>query len=156
MFAGAISAGDGPNSNCKFLGSWIGHYEDGPAWWMSTVDGQNASHGTFNLEIPESVLFFAGAIGVTEFRGEWKKVGKRTYDWTVIGLPYDETATTLALVKVSGTDTIGENCDTLYATDIFMEVFPPDADPYVDDPVQTSPFPPHDGYRVKVDLPDFP
>jgi len=123
---------------------------------MSTADGQNASHGTFNLEVPGSILFFPGATAVTELRGVWEKTGGNTYEWTAIGFPYDATATTLVIAKLSGKDTIGEDCNTLYATDIVMEIFLPDADLNSDDPISTAPFPNHEGYRIKVNLPELP
>jgi len=159
MFAAPVFADGGPKGDCKLLGSWIGYDSYGSAWWMSTADGQNASRGTLNLEVPGSKFFFDGAFSVTELRGSWVKTGKNTYDWTVVGFPYlgDEYATTMVLVKLSGVDTISKDCNTIYVTDAVMEVFAPDADINVDAPLSRSMFPPdHEGYRILVNRPELP
>lgn len=150
----AIAGGN--KDGCKLQGSWYGHDGDGIAWWKSTADGQSASHGTLNLEVPSSVQFFPGAVTVTELKGQWKKTSGNTYDWTVIGYPLDATANTLFIAKVSGRDIMGEDCDTLLVADIVMEVFLPTAKIDLDSPImiETS-FPDHPGYRVKVDLPEL-
>ena len=153
MFASPVFAGGGHKGDCKLLGSWIGYDADGAAWWMSTADGKNASRGTLNLEVPGSKLFFDGAFSVTELRGSWVKTGKRTYDWTVIGFPYAEDTTTMVLVKFSGTDTVSDDCNTLYATEVVMELFAPNADINVDIPFHSEDFPDHVGHRILVNLP---
>jgi len=153
MFAAPVFAGGGHEGDCKLLGSWIGYDASGSAWWMSTADGQNASRGTLNLEVPASKLFFDGAFSVTELRGSWVKTGENTYDWTVVGFPYLEDTTTMLLAKMSGIDIVSEDCNTLYATDVVMELFAPNADINVDDPFFTEIIPDHAGYRILVNLP---
>jgi hypothetical protein len=142
--------------DCKAGGSWFGYDEQGSIWWTSTVDGQSASHGTLNLEVPGSVNFFDGAFAISELKGQWEKTGGNTYDWTVVGIPFDEYAASLLIVKLSGSNILDEDCDMMMVTNLVMEVFPPVADIYADDPaaVDTS-FPDHPGYRVKVDLPEL-
>ena len=76
--------------DCKANGSWYGYDEYGSIWWTSTVDGQSASRGTLNLEIPGSVNFFEGSFSITEMKGQWKKKGGGAYDWTAVGFPFDE------------------------------------------------------------------
>ena len=157
MFAAPVLAGKGARADCKLLGSWIGYDAGGSAWWMSTADGQNASRGTLNLEVPGSVLFFSPpATSVTELRGVWEKTGKKTYDWTVVGFPYDEVAATVVLAKLSGKDTVSEDCNTLYVTDVVMEVFEADADLNSDTPISIETFLPHEGHRIMLDLPELP
>jgi hypothetical protein len=153
MFAAPVFAGGGPKGNCKLLGSWIGYDSDGSAWWMSTADGQNASRGTLNLEVPGSKLFFDFAFSVTELRGSWVKTGKNTYDWTVVGFPYLEDTTTMLLAKLSGVDTVSKDCNTIYVTDVVMEFFAPNADINVDPPFFTDDFPDHAGHRILINLP---
>jgi hypothetical protein len=153
MFASPVFAGGGHEGDCKLLGSWIGYDDNGSAWWMSTADGQNASRGTLNLEVPGSKLFFDGAFSVSELRGSWVKTGKNTYDWTVVGFPYLEDTTTMVLVKLSGIDTVSENCNSLYVTEVVMELFAPNADINVDAPFLSSDFPDHAGQRILVNLP---
>jgi len=157
MFTAPVFAGEESGADCKLLGSWIGYDVGGSAWWMSTADGQNASRGTLNLEVPGSVLFFSPpATSVTELRGVWEKTGNKTYDWTVVGFPYDEVAATVVLAKLSGKDTVSEDCNTLYVTDVVMEVFEADADLNSDTPFLTLPFPDHAGYRIMLNLPVLP
>jgi len=153
MFAAPTFAGGGHNGDCKLLGSWIGYDSGGSAWWMSTADGQNASHGTLNLEVPGSKLFFTGAFSVTELRGSWVKTGENTYDWTVVGFPYLEDTTTMLLAKLSGVDTLSDDCNTIDVTGVVMELFAPNADINVDAPFFTDIFPDHTGHRILVNLP---
>lgn len=156
MFAAPVLSGEKFEADCKLLGSWMGYDASGSAWWTSTADGQSASHGTLNLEVPGSVLFFPGATSVTELRGVWEKTGGNTYEWTVIGFPYDASATTIVLARLSGKNTINEDCDSEIVTDVVMEVFLPDADLNSGIPISTSLFPDHAGYRIKLDLPELP
>ena len=155
ILAAPAFAGGGKDG-CKPMGSWYGYDSEGNAWWTSTIDGQSASHGTSNLEIPGSVAFFPGASGVTELKGQWKRSGPNAYAWTVVAFPFDENAVTLSIVKLSGTNHLGENCDTMWITNIVMEVFYPWDDIYTDTPILVDDsFPDHPGFRVKVDLPEL-
>ena len=155
-FTAPAFAGNGPGGDCKLLGSWIGYDAEGAAWWMSTADGHNASHGTLNLEVPSAWHFLPGTVGVSELRGVWKKTGGKTYDWAVIGIAYDESATTQGIAKLSGKDILGEDCNTVYVTNTILEIFPPDADPNTDTPDDLLFFPDHAGNRIQVNLPEFP
>ena len=148
-------AGD-HEGDCKAGGSWYAYDEYGSIWWTATIDGQSASHGTMNLEVPASVNFFDGAFAITEMKGQWMKTSGNSYDWTAVGFPFDEDAASLLIVKVSGSNILGEDCDAMMVTNIVMEVFPPFADIYTDvpDAVDDS-FPDHPGFRVKVDLPEL-
>jgi len=148
----AITAGE-KEADCKLIGSWLGYNQAGLAWWMSTADGQNASQGTLNLEVPGSVLFFPDAVAVTEMRGVWKKTGANTFDWTVVAFPYDESTNTLLLAKLSGKDRISYDCDTLYVTDVVMELFFPFDNPNTAAPFMSDSFPDHEGIRIKIDVP---
>jgi len=156
MLAAPVIAGDKSGTGCKVLGSWMGYDESGSAWWMSTADGQNASHGTLNLEVPGSVVFFPGATSVTELRGVWEKTGENTFEWTVIGFPYDATAATVVLARLSGRNIINEGCDSEIVQNVVMEVFLPDADLNSDNPFSVSYFPDHLGYRIKLSSPELP
>jgi hypothetical protein len=147
---------NGSKDGCKVTGSWHGYDGGGNIWWTSTVDGQSASHGTTNLEIPGAVMLFPGAAVMTEMKGQWKKTSGNTYDWTVVGFPLDEFAAPMLIAKVSGTNVFYDDCDMMWVTDIVMEVFPPFANIYSDPPmaVDTS-FLDHPGFRIKVDLPEL-
>jgi len=144
--------GDG----CKPLGSWLGYDQLGSAWWMTTSDGQSASHGTLNLEVPGAIIYFPGAFGVTELRGVWQKAGDDMVAWTVVGFAYDAAGTALALARLSGKSAFSPDCNTETISDTFLEVFAPDANVETDDPIWTAPFPDHEGHRVKLVTNDLP
>ncbi len=149
-------AGEKHERDCKLLGSWIGYDAGGAAWWTTTADGQNAAKGTLNLEAPGSVLFLPGAAAVTEMRGSWVKTGWNTYDWTVVGFSYDAYATTVGLARLSGKDTMSEDCDTVLVSNVVLEYFYPDADLNNDEPYATANFPDHAGYRIQLYRPELP
>lgn len=150
LLAVSSSAGDGPGKGCKPLGSWLGYDQDGSVWWMTTADGQNASHGTLNLEVPGSVIFFPGAEGATEMRGVWEKIGDYEIAWTVVGFGYDSNKFTVALARLSGKSKFSWDCNTERLTDVLLEVYTPDANVDIDEPEWTMAFPDHDGYRIKL------
>jgi len=156
LFTASSIAGDGPGKGCKPLGSWLGYNQDGSVWWMTTTDGQSASHGTLNLEVPGSLMFFPEAVGVTEMRGVWEKTGDYDVAWTVVGFAYDENEVSLALARLSGKSKLSWDCNTERLSDVLLEVFLPDADVEVDEPLWTMPFPDHDGYRIKLVTHDLP
>ena len=147
-------AGNGPASGCKPLGSWLGYDQYGSAWWMTTTDGQSASHGTLNLEAPGAAAIlrydFPDVAAVTEMRGIWEKAGSNLVAWTVVGFAYDAAGTTLALARLSGKSTLSKDCNSEHITDTLLEVFAPDADVDSAEALWTMPFPPHEGYRVKL------
>lgn len=154
MLAVPVIAG-GDKDGCKAAGSWYGYDESGSIWWISTVDGQSASHGTTNLEIPGSANIFE-AFSITELKGQWKRTSGNTYDWTVVGFSFDENIESHLIAKVSGTNVFDEDCDKMMVTDIVMEAFLPFADIYSDTPIETDDsFPDHPGFRIKVDMPEL-
>ena len=149
-FSFASYAGNKMTGNCQLFGSWIGYDETGAAWWTTKVDGHSSARGTLVLQVPQSVTFYPGATDATQARGVWERTGGNTFDWTVVSIAFDETFTTLYQARVSGKDTIGDDCDTLYVSDIVMELFDADADLNSDDPIGMMLFPDHPGHRIKV------
>lgn len=156
VLAASSFADGGAGKGCKPLGSWLGYDQDGIAWWMTTGDGQNASHGTLNLEVPGSVMFFPGADGVTEMRGIWERMDDYVIAWTVVGFAYDANKITLGLARVSGKSTMSTDCNSELISDVLLEVFTPDADVNTDEPQWTMEFPDHYGYRIKLVSHDLP
>ena len=152
----ASYAGKKMTGHCRLFGSWIGYDETGAAWWTTTVDGHSSARGTVILEVPQSVTFYPGATDATKARGIWERTGGNTFNWTVVSIVYDETFTTLYQARVSGKDTIGDDCDTLLVSDIVMELFDPYADLNSGDPIGVMLFPDHFGYRLKVVSPELP
>jgi len=149
-------AGNEQGNGCKPLGSWLGYDAFGSAWWMTTTDGQSASHGTVNLEVPGATAFFPGSAGGTEMRGVWEKLGGNQVAWTVVGFVFDADQVTLALARVSGKSNWSPDCNTEHLSDVLLEAFAPDADLDVDAPLWTTPLPDHDGHRVKLVIYDLP
>lgn len=156
VFAAPSFAGNEHGNGCKPLGSWLGYDEFGSAWWMTTTDGQSASHGTLNLEVPGAVVFFPGSAGVTEMRGVWEKIGAGQVAWTVVGFAFDANKITLGLARVSGKSNFSADCDTEHLSDVFLEAFAPGANLDTDAPLWTMPLPDHDGFRVKLVTYDLP
>lgn len=83
-------------------------------------------------------------------RGVWEKTSDNQVAWTVIGFAYDEDKVTLALSRLSGKSTMSPDCNTEHLSDVFLEVFAPDANIDSATPLWTTPFPNHDGFRVKL------
>lgn len=156
LLAASSFAGQGPDKGCKPLGSWLGYDQDGSVWWMTTTDGQNASHGTLNLEVPGALMFFPTATGVTEMRGVWEKTGDYDVAWTVVGFAYDADEVSVALARLSGKSTLSWDCNSEWLTDVFLEVYTPDANVDVDEPLWTMQLPDHGGYRIKLVTYDLP
>jgi len=156
VFAVPAFAGDAQGNGCKPLGSWLGYDAFGSAWWMTTTDGQSASHGTLNLEVPGATVFFPGSAGVTEMRGVWERIGSGQFAWTAVGFAYDASQVTLGLARVSGKSTYSRDCNIEHLSDVFLEAFGPDANLDVDAPLWTMPLPDHDGYRVQLVTNDLP
>ena len=144
--------GDG----CKPFGSWIGYDQFGSAWWLTTTTGQSASHGTLVLQAPGAHAYFPESYEGTDMRGVWEKFGDNMVAWTVVGFVYDEARTTLSISRLSGKSTFSPDCNTEYLTDVFMEVFAPDANVETDDPVWTMQFPDHPGFRINLVTHDLP
>lgn len=76
--------------------------------------------------------------------------------WTVIGFAYDASKIALGLARLSGKSRMRPDCNTEHLSDVFLEVFAPDADMDADNPQWTIAFPDHDGYRVKLVIYDLP
>jgi len=141
---------------CKPTGSWIGYDETGSAWWLTTNTAQSASHGNLILQTPGAKNFFPDAYAGTEMRGVWEKFGDNMVAWTVVGFVYTEDRITLSISRLSGKATFSPDCNTEYLTDVFMEVFAPDANVETDIPLWTMEFPDHPGYRINLVTFDLP
>jgi len=141
--------------DCKFQGSWFGFSADGSASWMSTAHGQSSSIGTYIVEYPgfDFGWFWPTAAKGSTLRGAWERIDEDTFAFTVIGLALDLAGTTVGIVKLSGTDSLLEDCNTMLIENT-VEVFGGSQDPFEEDPdggvIQ---LPPHYGYRMKVDPP---
>jgi len=142
---------------CSILGSWIGYNELGAAW-MSTAIGQRTSSGTYILEYPgfDATLnnTYPQAVRVPPARGTWERTGGNTIAFTVIAFGVDANGQTVYIGKISGRDTLSENCSRLNVSST-LEVFLPTQNPFQDAPLFAVPPVPHYGYRMRVDPPAF-
>lgn len=162
---GKAPIGEGPSEGCKLLGSWVGYQnETGYAWWMSTASGQNASAGTLVLEVPgfdvtfpvgePPVATFPDAVKVTDLRGTWVRTDGNSFAYTALSIVVDANGVPQYISKLSGTETLMDECNTMFLENTALELFLPSMDPFEDDPIiGPVPFPDHYGYRMKVDLP---
>jgi hypothetical protein len=157
----------GPKCHCKVLGSWMGYYTidpfpTGDAWWVSTITGQNAEHGISILDIPgfdptitvDGVPTFPDAVKSSALRGVWERTGPYSYAYTLVGFTLDSNGGTQYISKLTGTETLSEDCNTMLLQNTYLQIYLPDADPFSDTPI-IGPlyFPDHNGYRMKIDLP---
>lgn len=160
--------GPGPNQEvegCKLHGSWIGYDTTfGDAWWMSTASGQSATAGTLVLEVPGFDLTlpagdpptatFPNALKITDLRGTWERIDGNSFAYTVLGIVVDENGATQYISKLTGTDTLSDECNTLFIANTKLQIYLPQADPFADTPlIGPMPIPDHYGFRMKVDLP---
>ena len=176
---GAALAGGG-KKGCSNLGTWFGvastnPYESAPPpWsetvlpgWSVTVTGKSNNMGTNNFEYPnfnpdltvfgldEKVIAYSRAKRLGSMRGNWKRTGRNTFDYTFMGFAYEAMNVPVYIAKVSGQVTLFNKCQYQYTTAV-MEVFSPDADPFLDPPDDVVPLGVFYGYRAKVDLPPMP
>ena len=147
------AADQGNAQGCSPLGSWFGFDATNRASWMSTFHGQTASSGTYVLDVPgiDASQFFGSAVRASTFRGTWQRTGGNTIAFTVISFALDAGGQTVGIAKLSGNDTMMENCNTLFITNT-LELYAPDVDPFQSQgyPIQ---LPDHYGYRMRVDPP---
>ncbi len=146
-------------------GSWIGYSTaTGDAWWLSTASGQSAAAGTVVLEVPgfdvtlpagnPSTATFPNAIKGTDLRGTWERIDGNTFTYTVLGMTVSESGATQYISKLSGTETLMDECNTMFLENTELQIYLPQADPFVDTPlIGPIAFPDHYGFRMKVDLP---
>jgi len=88
-------------------------------------------------------------------RGNWKRTGGNTFDYTFMGFAFDASGMPVFIGKVSGQVELILDCQYQKTTAV-MEVFTPDMNPFDDDPVVTIPLGQFYGYRANVDLPPMP
>lgn len=154
-----------PKDGCKPLGSWFGYQ---PAtleiWWLSTVTGQSASHGAIALEVPgfdptlpvEGIPTFPDVVKFSTTRAVWNRTSGNTFEYTGLGIAVDALGQPHYIAKLTGAQTLSDECDTMFVHETFMQIYPPSANPFEDDPViGPIPFPDHYGYRMEVDLPEI-
>ena len=179
---GVAFAGEG-KQGCSNLGTWFGVSPfppvppqdlSSPPWpdtfltgWVATVTGKSNNEGTNNFEYatfnPDLTgltpnandVPYSAAKRIGSMRGNWKRTGGNTFDYTFMGFAFDADNMPVYIAKISGQVTLINNCQYQYTTAL-MEVFKPYADPFLDPPDDMVPLGVFYGYRAKVDLAPMP
>lgn len=183
---GAAFAGGG-GKGCSNIGTWFGVSPTlpdptsppvpipPPPWdttymsgWSVNVMGKSNNKGTNHFEYPVFDPTFAilglnetppfiNAVRIGSMRGNWKRTGGNTFDYTFMGFAFDASNMPAYISKISGQVMLIEKCQYQYTTAL-MEVFWPDTNPFDDElePAWVIPLGVFYGYRAKVDLPPVP
>jgi hypothetical protein len=164
-FPGIALAGDA-EKGCSNLGTWFGVL--GPdsttlAGFFGTVTGKSEQMGTNNLEFPtfdpkltqfglDEIAPYKDAVGLTSFRGNWKRTGGNTFDYTFMGFALDASNMPVYIAKVSGQVILEGDCQYQNITAV-METYWPYDSPFDDAAIHTLPMGQFFAYRADVDLP---
>jgi hypothetical protein len=177
---------DGGAKGCSNLGTWFGvsPFPPGqvtppvippPPWdptylsgWSVTVTGKSNKEGTNLFEFPvfdpkftilglQDTEPFASADRIGNMRGNWKRTGGNTFDYTFMGFAYTDANMPAYIAKISGQVVLIEDCQYQYTTAV-MEVFWPNMNPFDEYlmPEYVIPLGAFYGYRAKVDVAPFP
>ena len=114
---------------CDFRGSWYGYLPTLQLDFMSMITGTSASHGTYVLEVPGFELTALGAVKTSSFRGTWERLDKNSIAFTLISYGVDTIGQTTVIVKISGIDTISNDCNTM-SIENTNEIFSGVQDPF--------------------------
>jgi len=179
-----VTLADGGGKGCSNLGTWFGVSPFPPdlvpppveippppweemylaGWWV-TVTGKSNNEGTNDFEFPVFDPGFTGsdlaliepfksAERIGSMRGNWKRTGGNTFDYTFMGFAYNAFNMPAYIAKISGQVVLLEDCQFQYTTAV-MEVFWPYMNPFDDElePEFEVPLGVFYGYRAKVDYP---
>ena len=163
---GAAFAGGG-GKGCSNIGTWFGVVAPDDTrltGWVASALGKSNNEGTNIFEFPTfnpkispelaAIEPFASAERLGNMRGNWKRTGGNTFDYTFMGFAFDASNVPVYIAKVSGQVTLFNKCQYQYTTAV-MEVFLPDMSPFYSEPVFPGQISLGEfyGYRAKVDLP---
>ena len=182
--ATALAGGGG--KFCSNLGTWFGVSPfppdptsppvpiPPPPWevqyltgWSVTVTGRSNFKGTNNFEFPvfdpsfavmglDNTPPFSDAVRVGSMRGNWKRTGRNTFDYTFMGFAFNAAGMPVYVAKISGQVVLVENCQYQHTTAV-MEVFLPWKDPFHHEYDYLIPLGEFYGYRATVvDPPELP
>lgn len=179
IIPGAALAGGG--KGCSNLGTWFGVlpiYIDPAAplppdppqlpplpWdslyltgWSVTVTGKSNNEGTNLFEYPSfdaTLGVFGNAVRIGSMRGNWKRTGGNTFDYTFMGFGYDASNMPVYIAKISGQVELLEDCQ-YQKTTATMEVFLPNERPFQDATPIVIDLGEFYGYRAKIVPPAVP
>lgn len=121
--------------------------------WSVTVTGKSNSEGTNLFEYPNFDATLKGnfeeAVRIGSMRGNWKRTGGNTFDYTFMGFGYNASNVPLYIAKISGQVELIEKCQYQKTTAI-MEVFWPNMRPFQDAGPIVIELGEFYGYRAKV------
>jgi hypothetical protein len=181
---GAALAGNG-GKGCSNIGTWFGVSPtfppplpgtplDPPSEWparylagySATVAGKSSNEGTNHFEYPvfdpkltllglDQTPPFSMADRIGSMRGNWKRTGGNTFDYTFMGFAFNTEGMPVYIAKISGQVELILDCQYQKTTAV-MEVFTPDMSPFDHDPLFTIALGEFYGFRAKVVPPSPP
>jgi hypothetical protein len=128
--------------------------------FLGTAHGVSDKKGTYTLEIPGLNLGsfgFTDVVKISTFRGTWERINKDSIEFTVVGYAVDVLGQTVVIGKISGTDTLAKDCNSITIKNT-TELFGPLQDPFGGGPPLYSYFRgvDHSAARMRVDPPAEP
>jgi len=129
---------DGPEWGwCNPDGAWLG---SAPSWglsWTQLVESTSWRHGTINIEWIGGDATFQGlcpgAVTWSLARGVSKRVGPRTFEFSIISYSLDAAGQPVCIVKNSGLTAYSQDCKS-GETNGAIELFYPGDNPFEDPP----------------------
>ena len=152
------------DGGCSSQGSWYGFHDwpggDGLIFFTSQVTGKDESHGITMIDYPgfDATLggLFTAAVGNTDARGVWKRIGEHTFAQTSILFAVDADGNALYTAKLSNVGTFADDCNVKHISNGTFEFYWPwdnPFDPAVEPFHGPVPARDHDAYRMHVELP---
>jgi hypothetical protein len=146
---------------CGYIGSWLGYDSSGELYWLSQSQGMSSSHGTTLIEVPGFDFSFGGLFDVANYtgnlKGTWVRTGGRTYSTKGHAIATDSSGAAVYAMQLACDISLENDCDVLEVLGCEMTFYVPDpaTDPIPiwnrDPDLGPFYFPPHNGYRIKVD-----
>lgn len=160
VVSGNIYGKDG----CSLQGSWIGFHDwpggDELVYFIAQITGKDESHGNTLIDYPgfDATLggMFPTAVGNTDARGVWERIGGNTFAHTAVLFAVDAGGDALFILKLSNVDNLVNDCNLSHITDGKMELYWPwdnPFDPAVDPFFGPIPAGDHDMYRMHIEQP---
>ena len=147
--------------DCGYIGSWLGYDANGELYWTSQIAGMNSSRGTIMLEVPGFDMSLGGMFDVdnytTTIKGAWVRTGGHTYSTNGYAIATNADGDAVLVLQLACDVSLADDCDVLEVQKCTMSLFEPnpESDPIPiwdrDPDFPPVEFPPHNGYRIKVD-----
>jgi hypothetical protein len=123
---------------CHLDGSWL---IKTPAWGISyTAVYDSDSHWTGTVQKqwiggdPTFGGFFPTAVSWSQAVGTWERIGRRSFQYTVISHSLDAQGQPVNIIKNSGSFDLTMECDHFGAYSYAISFYGPNQDPFGDDP----------------------